>query len=68
MKFNPCIGKCTETGSNCEGCGRTHTEIAEMRKMIKGLVTLANKMEYENKEDFANAVAKSIMYKFQSET
>ncbi|MCK5877851.1 MAG: DUF1289 domain-containing protein [Candidatus Marithrix sp.] len=67
MKFNPCIGKCTETGSHCEGCGRTHAEIAEMRKMIKGLVDLANKMEYENKEDFANAVAKSIMYKFQSE-
>jgi len=63
MKFSPCTGKCTEEGTHCEGCGRTHKEIAEMRKPVEDLVALARKMEYENFEDFANAVAGSIKYK-----
>ena len=67
MKFNPCIGECTETGSHCEGCDRTHAEIDEMRRMVKGLVALANKMEYENHEDYADAVARSILHKLQKE-
>ncbi len=67
MKFIPCTGKCTEEGTHCEGCGRSHEEIAEMRKPVEALVTLANKMKYENLEDFANAVAGSIKYKLEKE-
>ena len=63
MIFKPCTGKCTEEGTHCEGCGRTHKEIARMRKPVDDLVTLAQKMKYENLEDFANAVAGSIKYK-----
>ena len=63
MKFSPCTGKCTEEGTNCEGCGRSHEEIAEMKIHIANLVTFAEKMEYENIEDFANGVAGSIKYK-----
>jgi len=63
MKFKPCIGKCTDEGTHCEGCGRSHEEIAAMRKPVEDLVALAEKMEYENLEDFANAVADSIKYK-----
>lgn len=63
MKFSPCTGKCTEEGTNCEGCGRSHEEIAEMKMHIANLVTFAKKMEYENIEDFANGVAGSIKYK-----
>ncbi|MEN8220760.1 MAG: DUF1289 domain-containing protein [Pseudomonadota bacterium] len=65
MKFNPCIGECTEEGTHCKGCGRSHEEIAETRKMVKGLVALAQKMKYENTEDFANSIAKSVLYKLQ---
>ena len=50
-----------------EGCDRTHAEIDEMRRMVKGLVTLAKKMEYENHEDYANAVARSILHKLQQD-
>ena len=57
MKFVPCTGKCTDEGTHCEGCGRTHKEIAEMRKPVEALVALAEKMKYENTDDFANAVA-----------
>ena len=63
MKFVPCDGKCTDEGTHCEGCGRSHEEIAAMRKPVEALVALAEKMKYENTEDFANAVAGSIKYK-----
>ncbi len=63
MKFNPCIGKCTEEGTHCEGCGRSHEETAEMKTHVSGLVALAEKMKYENIDEYANAVAGSIKYK-----
>jgi hypothetical protein len=62
MKFKPCNGECTDEGLYCEGCGRTHQEIEAMRRPVNDLVDFANKMEYENLEDFANAVAGSIKY------
>jgi len=63
MKFNPCTGDCTDQGTHCEGCGRSHEEIAEMKKHVIGLVELAQKMEYDNIDEFAGAVAGSIKYK-----
>ena len=67
MKFSPCIaGKCTTEGTHCEGCGRTHEEIAETKKMIKELVSYAQMKEYENIEDFANFIGKSVLNKLQN--
>jgi len=62
MKFKPCTGECTDEGTHCEGCGRTHEEIEAMRQSVGKLVELAEKMKYENLEDFADAVAGSIKY------
>jgi methionyl-tRNA synthetase len=62
MKFNPCTGECTDEGSHCEGCGRSHEEIAEMKEQVARLVAFAEKMNYENMEDFADAVAGTIKY------
>ncbi|MBT8060116.1 MAG: DUF1289 domain-containing protein [Gammaproteobacteria bacterium] len=62
MIFKPCNGECTEEGTHCDGCGRSHEEIAEMKELVGGLVAFAEKMEYENIEDFANGVAGSIGY------
>lgn len=67
MKFNPCLsGKCTEEGGCCEGCGRSHEEIAETKKMVKGLVEFAQKMNYENVEDFSGFIAQSLLKKLQN--
>ena len=63
MKFSPCNGECTDDGIYCEGCGRSHQEVDAMRKPVEELVALAQKMNYENLDDFANAVAGSIRYK-----
>jgi hypothetical protein len=63
MKFNPCNGECTDKDTHCKGCGRSHEEIAAMRGPVDDLVTLAEKMKYENPAEFANAVADSIKYR-----
>jgi predicted Fe-S protein YdhL (DUF1289 family) len=66
MKFSPCISdKCTYEGTHCEGCGRTHEEIAETKKMIMGLVNFAQMKEYEKIEDFASFIGKSVLNKLQ---
>ncbi len=63
MKFSPCIGKCTDEGTHCEGCGRSHEEIAEMMVPVGVLIAIAEKMKYENFEEFADSVASTIKYK-----
>jgi hypothetical protein len=65
MKFIPCNGECTEDGTHCKGCGRSHEEIAETKKMVKALVVFAQKMEYENIEEFANSIGANILKKLQ---
>ncbi|MEQ1636598.1 MAG: DUF1289 domain-containing protein [Methylococcales bacterium] len=67
MKFNPCIaGKCTEEGTHCEGCGRTHEEIAETKKMVRALVVFAQKMDYDNVEDYSSFIGQSVFKKLQN--
>jgi len=63
MKFSPCIGKCTDEGTHCEGCGRSHEEIADLNSLVYGLIAYAEKMNYENIDDFADGVAGTIKYK-----
>ena len=65
MKFSPCIDKCTYEGTHCEGCGRTHAEIAETKKMVMGLVNFAQTQGYENIEEFSNSIGQSILKKLQ---
>ena len=66
MKFNPCTGKCTDEGTHCEGCGRSHEEITEMKDLVSGLIRFAEKMNYENTDDFADGVASTIKYKMSA--
>ena len=63
MKFSPCTGKCTQEGTHCEGCGRSHEEIAEMKAAVDVVIAFAQKMGYENIDDFADGVAGTIKYK-----
>ena len=59
MQFNPCKGKdhCTEGGTHCEGCGRSHEEIARTRALISAVADYALEMDYENHQEFAAFVA-----------
>lgn len=65
MKFNPCIDNCTYEGTHCEGCGRSHEEIAETKKMVMALVNFAQMQKYENPDDFVNAVSQSVLKKLK---
>lgn len=65
MKFSPCIDKCTFEGTHCEGCGRTHEEIAATKKLVMEAVNFAQMQGYENIEEFSNAIGQSILRKLQ---
>ena len=67
MKFSPCIsGQCTEEGTHCEGCGRSHVEIAETKSMVMDLVNFAQKQDYDNVEEFVSFVGKNVVKKVQN--
>ncbi len=59
MQFSPCRGgmNCTKDGSHCQGCGRSHEEIAETKALSESLADYALKMGYENVEEFLQFVA-----------
>jgi len=65
MKFNPCIDQCTKDGTHCEGCGRSHDEIAATKKIVKSVVEFIQQQAYENPEEFVAAISKSILKKLQ---
>ena len=67
MKFKPCISDlCTEEGTHCEGCGRSHEEIAETKSLVMGLVNFAKKQDYVNIEEFVSFVGKNVVKKVQN--
>jgi len=63
MKFIPCQDLCTYEGTHCEGCGRSHEEIAETKKLVGALVAFGLQQDYENAEEFGGAIGKSIAKK-----
>jgi len=54
MQFSPCRGgdNCTQGGTHCQGCGRSHEEIAKTRQLIQTIARQAVDMGYENVEEF----------------
>lgn len=65
MKFNPCTNACTSDGSHCQGCGRSHQEIAETKALVMSVVEFIQDQDYDNPEDFVSAISKSILKKVQ---
>lgn len=63
MKYNPCIDQCTSEGTHCEGCGRSHQEIAATKKLVMAIVDFIEEQDYENPEDFVAKISKSILKK-----
>ena len=66
-QFSPCRGKdyCTEEGTHCEGCGRSHQEIASTRELIGELADFALKMGYDNFEEFIAFVGDKAIKKIR---
>ncbi|MGM0595365.1 MAG: DUF1289 domain-containing protein [Pseudomonadota bacterium] len=59
MQFSPCLGgnNCTQDGSHCNGCGRSHEEIAKTRDLSNALAEHIVAMDYDNVEEFLKFVA-----------
>ena len=65
MKFNPCIDQCTSEGTHCQGCGRSHQEIANTKKLVMSIVDFVKTQQYENSDEFVNKISKSVLKKLQ---
>ncbi len=65
MHFSPCRGRdnCTEGGTHCQGCGRSHEEIAETRQLMDALARFALKMGYDNVQEYAQFIADKTVKK-----
>jgi predicted Fe-S protein YdhL (DUF1289 family) len=61
MKYHPCADKCTTEGTHCEGCGRSHQEIADTKKLVNSIVEFIRQQDYENPEDFVQKISKSVL-------
>lgn len=68
MKFVPCAGRddCTEGGTHCRGCGRSHAEIEHTRSLIGALAEQALTMGYENAEEYLDYVARKALKKISA--
>ena len=65
MKFVPCKDQCTTEGTHCEGCGRSHSEIASTKQIVQSAVAHIRQHDYDNPDDFVAAISKSILKKLQ---
>lgn len=67
-RFVRCVSKsaCTEDGTHCRACGRSHEEIAKVRELTSVLANFAKEMDYENPEEFLEYVAGKALKKIKA--
>ncbi|MDD2723395.1 MAG: DUF1289 domain-containing protein [Methylovulum sp.] len=63
MKFTPCADQCTYDGTHCQGCGRSHVEIAGTKKLVASFVEFIKAQDYENSDEFIDMVSKKVRKK-----
>lgn len=61
-QFKPCVDRnaCTEDGTHCRACGRSHAEINQVRQLINQTYTLIETWGYDNPEEFFAYLEKKI--------
>ncbi|MBI1423312.1 MAG: DUF1289 domain-containing protein [Gammaproteobacteria bacterium] len=62
MSFRSCVNRtaCTEDGTHCRACGRSHEEIAQLRQLVNDTYALVNRWEYDNLDEFFSYLQKKI--------
>lgn len=62
MSFKPCVNRnaCSEDGSHCRACGRTHEEIAQIRLLVNQTYNLVTSWDYDNLGEFFAYLHKKI--------
>ncbi len=63
--FKPCLGKyaCTDDGTHCRACGRSHTEIQHTRQLIDELADFIQTANYSNVEEFTTYISRKVTHK-----
>ena len=67
-QFRPCVNRtaCTEDGTHCRACGRSHTEIAHIRQLTTELATFIQDMQYDNSEAFLDYLQQKVRKKLKN--
>lgn len=65
--FKPCVSRtaCTEDGSHCRACGRSHAEIAKTRILVNQLTEFLLEAGYDNHDDFFDYLNKKVAKKIR---
>jgi hypothetical protein len=66
-KFVTCINRnaCTEDGTHCRACGRSHEEIQSTRELTSLVADFVKRMNYENPQDFLAYLQRKVEKKIQ---
>lgn len=70
MRFVKCAGReaCTDDGTYCRGCGRSHAEIHRTRELTGALTEFIVEAGYENPEAFLAHVQEKVLKKLKAAT
>lgn len=65
--FRPCVDRtaCTEDGSHCRACGRSHDEIARIREITSELTAFIQEMQYDNSDAFLDYLQQKVQKKLK---
>ena len=66
-QFRPCVNRtaCTEEGTHCRSCGRSHAEIAKIRQLTSELANFIHDMKYDNSEIFLDYLQNKVQKKLK---
>ncbi|MEJ2141933.1 MAG: DUF1289 domain-containing protein [Gammaproteobacteria bacterium] len=65
--FKPCVNRtaCTEDGTHCRSCGRSHNDIARTRELVNHVTGFLLETEYDNHEEFLDYLKKKVLKKIR---
>lgn len=68
MRFRSCLGcnTCVEDDYGCRACGGSHEEIAGLRNLTTQIASFAQRMSYENYDDFVVYIAREAAARIRS--
>lgn len=66
--FKPCVSRiaCTEDGTHCRACGRSHEEINALRTLLNQVADFALQMDYDNNEEFLDYLKSKVLKKLKN--
>lgn len=66
--FKSCVSRtaCTEDGTHCRACGRSHEEINALRSLLNQVTEFAREMDYDNNDEFLEYLKSKVLKKLKS--